>query len=247
MKRENINKFINKIKFPKKGKSHILFAIIVCVFLYAISIRINAKSWGTTVGNSLGSKVGSFSGSYGAWQDSKKAYAEGRAEGLSAEDTTVSIENRLKDLNKLEVLVASVKLKDIQKIGKKDEEDYAALYLLKGEIVFTVDLSIAQVEDNEGEILVTLPMPEGEIKFDDSLTEEKAEYQKHGWTGDNEAGFDAYINSMKKTSINAEDEIANYDALMLTAKNAAEKQVEQLAGSVSVNNKNVTVEFQEEQ
>lgn len=216
--------------------------VLVCALTYVISLRVNANDIGTAMGASMGSLVGKAVGSLeGMTIGSKEGWDAGKDKGLSAEDTTGSIANELKQLNKLEVLVASVKLNDVHSVG----DDYKAIYLLKGEVVFTVDLSKAIIEESDGTLHITLPEPEMEPIIDNNRTEKIAEYQKRFYSGSAEDGLDAYLNSMAKFEEVTKDTLANYDALSESAKNAAKNQVTQLANSVAVNKKNVKIDFME--
>ena len=140
-------------KIPKSGTYIIPCVFIACVLIYVIILRVNAESMGTTFGQSTGSQVGKFVGSFEALTDYREAYAEGKEQGLSAEDTTAEVANKINEVERLEVLVASVKLNDIHTVG----DDYAALYLLKGDAVFAVDLSKAEITEESDGLHILLP------------------------------------------------------------------------------------------
>ena len=127
-----------------------------CIFLYAVGLRQSASSIGNGVGVSAGTVVGKAIGSWeGLTRGSSEGEKAGREEGLSAEDTLISISNRIHQMEKLEVLAADVKLKNFHTIGK--QQDYAALYLASGNVVFTVDLSRAKTSQQGNTFKIMLP------------------------------------------------------------------------------------------
>jgi hypothetical protein len=233
------------LKYIPKKVIYIMLCLLLAIVLgFVVNIRGKAKSIGNFLGESLGTNVGKVMGSFDALTHYKEAYAEGKEEGLSAKDTTAEVVSKIQELNKLEVLVASVKLNDIHSVGKEDNPDYAALYLLKGNAVFTVDLSKVEIQDRENEISILLPEPEMELIIDQREIEKVAEYQKNYFKGSAEDGFDAYLASMSKIDEQSEEVVANYDELIKMARESARKQVEQLVGTVSVSETNVKVGFQ---
>lgn len=229
---------------PKKVIGIMLCLLLAIVLGFVVNIRGKAKSIGNFLGESLGADVGRALGSFEALTNYKEAYAEGKEEGLSAKDTTAEVVNKIQELNKLEVLVASVKLNDVHSVGKEDNPDYAALYLLKGNAVFTVDLSKAEIQNGENEISILLPEPEMELIVDQREIKKVAEYQKYYFKGSAEDGFNAYLASMDKINEQSKNEVANYNELIKMARESAKKQVEQLVGTVSVSESNVKVGFQ---
>lgn len=231
------------MKIPKSGRYIIPCVVIACILFYAIILRVKAESIGTMYGQSAGSKVGKFVGSFDAFTDYREAYAEGKEQGFSAEDTVAEVAYKMKEVEKLDVLVASVKLNNMHTIG----DDYAALYLLKGDAVFTVDLGKAEISEETDGIHIVLPPLEMDLIVDQSKIEKVAEYQKQIFNGSSEDGFDAHINSMKKIVEESKESLVNYDSLMKTAEETAKKQVTQLANAVAINKRYVTVEFKEEQ
>lgn len=234
-------------KLPKNSWPAILLIVIVLVFILfinAINFSLKASSWGEAVGSHMGTLVGKAVGSFDGLTKGRKDGTEaGKEAGLSAEDTEAKIANEIRQLEKLEVLAASVKLKNIHMIGDPEDQEYAALYLINGSVVFTVDLGEADISSREDGLHIGLPRPEGKLYIDDSSIEKAAEYQKRFWTGSAEEGFDAYINSMKKVQEATEETLSNYHELQTSAKTAAEKQVTLLARSVSAAERNVIVEW----
>lgn len=214
-----------------------------CIFLYAVGLRQSASSIGNGVGVSAGTVVGKAIGSWeGLTKGSSEGEKAGREEGLSAEDTLISISNRIHQMEKLEVLAADVKLKNFHTIGK--QQDYAALYLASGNVVFTVDLSRAKTSQQGNTFKIMLPDPEAQLYIDDASVKKVAEYQKRFFTGDAESGFDAYLNSMKQMQKVSRETLSNYDSLAESAKAAAIHQVEMLAGSMSDAETEIIVEIE---
>ena len=230
-------------KFPKSAFILLPLVLLMCALVYVISLRVNANNIGTSLGMNMGTFVGKAIGSLeGMTQGSTDGWEAGKEQGLSAEDSSGAIANELKDLNKLEVMVASVKLNDVHSVG----DDYKAIYLLKGEVVFTVDLSEAIIEEHGDTLFIMLPQPEMTPIIDQNRTEKIAEYQKRFYSGSAEAGLDAYLNSMAKFEQVTKDTLANYDSLVDSARKAAINQVTQLANSVSVNKRNIEITFKED-
>ena len=219
--------------------------LAACALAFAIYYNMNAASFGNNLGQGTGSLVGRALGSLeGMTRGREEGTAAGKAAGLSAEDTEADIANEIKKISNLEVLVASVKINDFHSIGENVE--YAALYLMKGDVVFSVDLSQAEIETRGNNLKVTLPLPHGELYIDQSQVEKVAEYQKHFFSGSAEDGFDAYLNSMEKVYEASAETLDNYEVLIEAAKESAEKQVRQLALSVMVNTPQINVEFKED-
>lgn len=223
---------------------YIIAAIIACIVPFAISSRVRAQKIGSRLGEEAGYSAGKFAGSFEAFSDYDKAYEEGKAEGgLSANDITEEVANSIKELEKLEVLAASVKLYDVHSAGREGKNDYKALYLLKGEAVFTVDLSQAEIKKEGNTLYIQLPLPEAELTINQEEIEKIAEYQRKFFNGSAEEGFDAYLNSMKKIDTATEETIANYDSMMISAKESAKKQVAQLVSNVTVSQNGTNVEI----
>lgn len=221
------------------------FALAACFLLFALYYNANAESQGNRIGQGTGALVGKAIGSFEGITKGREEGAEaGKAAGLSARDTEADIANEIRKIENLEVLVASVKIIDVHSIG--ENVDYAALYLLKGDVVFSVDLSQAEIEEQGNGIQITLPLPHGRLYIDQSQIEKVGEYQKHFFSGSAEDGFDAYLNSMVKVYEASAETLDNYDVLIQAAKESAEKQVRQLALSVAVNKHQVNVIFKED-
>ena len=175
----------------------------------------------------------------------KKAENEAKKDALDAKDTKAVIANQIHQMENLEVLVASVKLSNFHSIGKKTSPEYAALYLVNGNVVFTVDMSTAEITVETDGLHIALPNPVGSLYFDESSVEKVAEYQKRIFNGAAEDGFDAYLNTMSKIQEVTEETLDNYDVLIASARSAAENQVTLLAKAVSTTYDNIVIEWME--
>lgn len=218
--------------------------LLVIVFIM-LPLRWHASEIGDGIGNIAGQATGVAVGSFqGLTQGLQKGADSGRQEGLSAKDTDVRIAASMEDVGNLQVLAASVKLSDFHEQGDK----YAALYLLKGDMIFTVDLTRATVAVAEdGAVTIMLPPPESQLYVDETQTNKLDDYQKMLFNGETDAGYDAYLNSMIQIAKKSKEEIGNYDALKQRAKDSAIRQVTLLAGNVLGANKTVRVSFTDEE
>ena len=228
---------MNKIskKFPKITSFGMVLVLMAILLIFTFYWWINAKSIGNEIGSDTGSIVGKAVGSFlGMTDGKKKGEQAGRDAGLKAEDTAAVISNQLHRLENLEVLVASVKLSNFHSVGQEDSSKYyAALYLVNGNAVFTVDMSQADISARSGDLYIKLPKPKGSLYLDDSSVEKVAEYQTKLFNGSAEDGFDAYLNTMTKMQEASEETLDNYGALILAAKEAATNQVTLLATAAS--------------
>lgn len=236
---KKISKLISKRSIP-----FIFLGISLLVFAYSIVLVLRAPSKGERMGQSYGTIVGKAIGSFeGFTKGRREGTEDGKKEGLNAEDTEAEIANEIKKIENLEVLVASVKINDMHTIG--EDQKYAALYMIKGEVVFSVDLQSAKVKLQNDQLHIVLQPPTGKLYIDQSQTEKIAEYQKYYFSGSAEDGFDAYINTMNMLQKTTAEELGNYSVLLDAAKESAKKQVSQLATSANTKKRKVVVEFEE--
>lgn len=227
-------------KSSKYGFICLIVVIALCIAFVLIPLYKNAQSIGESAGEASGKAVGTAVGSYkGATEEFPAGFDDGKKEGLSGKDTKVEMQNSLTEVENLEVLVSSFKINNFHEVADK----YAALYLLKAEAVFSVDLSKASVEVSEdgNTIFITLPQPDVDIYVDDSQTDKAWSYQKSWFSGSAEDGFDAYIGSMDNLESNAKETAQNDDGLMQSARDSAERQIQQIANSVCVNGEDVKI------
>lgn len=229
-------------KFLRSFWAIILALVLLIGMIFALFTHHRAVEIGTDIGKANGRIVGTAVGSVkGFTEGMAKGEEDGKEAGRSAEDTTVSINQTLEAVGKLDVLAAKVSLKNINKIG----DYYAGLYLISGNAVFSVDLNSVEVSKSEtgNEIYVWIPEPELDLYLDESTTEKLAEIQHFNLTTNAEDGLKAYINSMKEIKGKAKESLINYDSLMEYAKSSAKSRIEQLVMTVCGDQSVVYVEF----
>ena len=222
--------------------SAVVFAILMALILFIfLPLRKNAEEIGEGVGASTGKLTGYAVGSYHGLTEGRTAgFEAGRTQGLKAEDTEAEIANAIEDAGALEVLAASVTIMNPSKVG----DSYAALYLVFGDAVFTVDLKQADIsQKDDGSIVVAVPEPQVELYINDDKTEKIAESISNRYAGSTKAGYEAFMNSMDQINEKAEESISGYDTLLEQARQAAIKQVKLLAGNVCGSGKTITVDF----
>lgn len=218
------NKSIGQtIKKASSAVKLLIFSMVtILVVVFSVSVFFKANNYGTGVGTTAGKAAGKLIGSYeGITEGIAEGAKEGKAEGLSAKDTEVDIANKIQTMGKLEVLSASVVMRDLLEIADK----YKSLLAFYGDITFTVDLYDAEIIPNGNIYEVTLPMPEATLRIDDKKSQQLASYMKHSWSGSNEDGYTATMNSIKELTIDAEKTVNNYENLKQSAMESAEKQV----------------------
>ena len=229
--------FQNKLNSIFIGTSVVAAAALFVL----LPMQNKADTIGAQIGQAKGEAVGVAVGSYkGVTEGIAAGNSAGTQQGLSADDTAAAVGNTLTETAKLEVLVAGVKLTNMHSLGK----DYQALYVVKGDAVFSVDLTKAKVSQaDDGSLNVFIPEPEVELFVDEEGTEKLAEYQKYPFSGDAESGYTAYLNTMKNTAGEVRDSLENYDVLMKEARGSAVEQVSYISESACGNGKVVHVEF----
>jgi len=232
----------------KKAFPIILLAILVLLMLcgafFKINVFSNPEEIGTALGETNGKIVGKAIGSYeGITKGYHEGYSNGKEAGLSAVDTPTQIQSQIKSLGtgKLDVLSVSVRLSDFQTIGKDGKEDYASLYVIKGKVVYSVDLDQIRLDyGDNNELTVIFPKPEPHITNMEEM-EKIFEIQKFSFSGSSKDGATALVNSLNNISSAADKEFANYDDLMLQAIESAKDQIKNLASAVMLKEKNITV------
>ena len=233
-----------KKKFTLKriGLFILIAAALIVAYIFLVRPLVkNSKAIGEKIGEESGKLTGMAIGSYkGITEGLDQGYDAGKEEGLSAEDTMAKMAETIENMGRLEVLVAGVRLQNCHSIG----DDYAALYILKGDAVFTVDLTEAVISYSAdgADLVILLPQPEMELYIDDSQTELLAEYQKTPFSGKAEDGFTAYLNSMSQTVEEIKDTMVDYENLLAQARDSAVTQVSMLAEAAGSGRK-ISVEF----
>ena len=247
-----LKKARNKGLFDKVTLIMIAIALVLAVILVVgvsncvavYSLQDENIEAGRRAGVAMGDKVGIAKGTVPVViTDLPQGYIDGAEEGLSAKDITVDFQLTVRDVGKLEVLNADFKAKKLIQIGNQ----YSALYVNGGEIIFTVDLTKAVIrEDGADALIVVLPRPVSDIHIDDSKTELLGEWSTGVNAGSAESGYKQAVNERNNVIANAEHEIVGYADLMQSAKDSAAKNVELILESVSISKKSVTVVFDEE-
>lgn len=208
----------------------VVAVLFVCFGAYQTGMRI-----GTTMGNAVGSAVGSKDGL-------NAGIADGRKAGLSAVETTVILEEKMEAAGRLQVLAAGVTLNNAQKVGTA----YDAIEILKGDLVFTVDLQSATVTVNDTQASIMIETPQVQFYLDESESEKIMEVDKFSLITNAEDGVTAFLNSRAKLGESVEDKIQGYRILMDSAKEAAIAQTKSLAEAACGGSKTVVVGFKGE-
>lgn len=221
------------------------FLIVPCVLLtgvlvFLITFWVDAQSTGSMLGEGTGSIVGRAIGSMAGLTEGQSAgYKAGKQAGLSGNDIEVELSNQIKEMQNLQVLVASGTFSDVQSVG----DDYAVLLSMKYNAIFSVDLSTAKIsmKDDGLHILVEQPavefIPVGKI-------EKRNEYQTGKYTGKAEDGYTASNNKANQMKSRAENELKTDESLQKSARISAQMQIEQFVNAVSVSKQKVFVEFE---
>ncbi len=219
------------------------FIVMVIILLFLGQSYLHASESGEKIGAAAGTATGWAIGSFeGATKGRAAGIEKGKQIGLQAEDSLAKIEDIVNDIGKLEVLVATVNIENFNKMG----HDYAALYLLRGEVVFTVDFEEVFVEmEKDGVISVLFPTPQAELYIDPSEIQKVAEYQKNFFSGSTEAGFIEYLNSLEKINEASKQSITNYKELLKQAEDAAANQIELLIKNLRITDGQIKVEMRQ--
>lgn len=220
-----------------------LIVILLMALVFIIKFRVNAHSTGSLWGENTGTLVGRAIGSLeGITVGQREGYEAGKQQGLSAKDTTAQLSNKIQEVEKLEVLIARGTFSDVLTVGDKTDPDYAALISMKYNAVFTVNLETANIELQSDGLHIELDQPELEFNTIGNITKEN-QYQRHGWTGDADSGYEAAINSTNEIKKKATEKLTSDESLMKTAKSSATIQLKQLVNAVSLSKPDVFVEF----
>lgn len=198
----------------------------ICVVLLIVSLAF-CLVFAPITGRIAGTAIGS-------WRD-----VQGGSD--SAEDTAVKIGTKVEQAGNLQVLLVDLRLTDLYQHGNA----YAALWGMKGEGVFSVDLTQSKVscDGNNAPITITIPEPTFTPYLDDSTVDIIAEYKAPLFDGSTVNGYQGYLNSRNIVEQKIQEELIDYDAMMEQARASALKQVEQLAKSVCGSNGTVKVCF----
>lgn len=230
-----------KMLFNPKGRTFflsIVTALLAVLTFTLVCFYFGADNLGATVGKTTGTLVGTAIGSIDGLVNGSQ---EGEKAGLSAQDTTVNIQDSMGELGNLEVLVVGVTLRNVNRIGER----YAKLSLINGDAVFSVDMTQAEINFSQDgkEMYIKIPEPKLALYLDQSGTQTLAEIQDPSFAVTAEDGLMSYLNSMAQTVQQAREMIVNYDSLMEQARESAQRQVQQLIETVCGNQYKVYTEF----
>ncbi len=214
----------------------IILAAVTVAFSFGFPIISNIA--GKTFGNTVGAAVGSFQA---VTVDMPEAYNQGKEDGLSATDTRTELQDRLKEVGKLDILAANAKIHNINKVGDK----YSALYEFGADVIFSVDLSKARILTGDNSIEINLPKPAVEINIDSTRTKLISVRQRGWFNGTTEEGLTEYLNSINQLQDNAQEMLENYDWLVSRAEQSAINQVAMLTGFVAEKGSRIEVRFEE--
>lgn len=228
-------------KIPPIAIPAIACVVLLCALVFIISYRMEAASTGGLIGQSTGTMVGKAIGSLeGLTIGQRDGYAAGKEKGLSAEDTTVELSGKIKEVAQLQVLVASGTYTDMITVGVN--KDYAAIICQQYNAVFTVNLATANIELCEDGLHIELDQPEAEFLPIGEVSILN-EYQKHGYTGSAVDGYTAAINAINKLKEEGMKAFAGYDSMLQTSRVSAEEQLIGLVKAVSLSKPEVIIEW----
>ena len=216
-------------KAPIRVITVVLCVLAVCFFAMAVYVRIGSSKIANQLGDDLGTLTGKVIGSSAALLDGKKAADEAIADALSAKDTEAELATKIREEQKLEVLVMGGSFVDEFEIG----ENYKVLLSMDYDAVFTVDLSTAEIKLSDDGLHILVDEPKLGFYPKDKV-DKIAEWNKEIFDGSAEKGIAAFIGYMNTLKEKAEEELNEDDSLMTAAKLSAEEQLEALAKAVSV-------------
>lgn len=243
----------NRLPVPGRKKEHHLASDLLLQFLKSFRKRplvmIGALLFAFSLafclfiapkaGTAAGTAIGSFRGVTQGIAAGAKA---GKDQGLSAEDTVVTIGTKMAETGNLQVMLADLRLSVLHLDGPEKHPKYAALLEMKGEGVFTVDLTQAEAvyDASEDQINITIPEPVFTPYLDDSTLDVLAEYQPWLRDGSTADGYISYLNSRERLEEEAQEKMS---AMIEPAKASALTQVELLARSICGSSASIQVDF----
>lgn len=230
---EKVKAFIQKRGIP------IICALCALLLIFMVYIRCNAQSTGEKIGQSAGIAAGRAVGSVeGLTAGQAEGYAAGKEAGLNAEDTEVEISGKIKEVQNLQVLVASGTYSDVLKIGT----EYAALVSQKYNAVFTVDLSTADIRLDSGtkELQIEVDPPTVTFYPEGDLQKIAEDGEWRPLSSDSEDGYDQVLAMDDKIEEEVTAKLS--ESMKEAAETAARTQIEQLAKAVSVSGTGLNVE-----
>ena len=224
-----------------------LAAIAISVVMIVINISTGnvSENIGTAVGSTIGNTVGNAVGTInGLTIDAANGFKDGRQEGLSAKDTTVSVKESLMETGSLQVLEAGVKIVNLGEYSDK----YKNLTCVMGELLFSVDLTQAKILADEDGYIVQIPHPTPRFYLDDTGTKTYAVVDKSTlFDGSALDGIEAELNTRNMLEEKFEQYIEEYDDISKQADSAARTQVMSMLNTLNVGGKKLKrIEFIEE-
>lgn len=233
-----------KLSGRRGGTSLLLLCMLL--FLGSVAFMKYVPALSKDAGTALGSWRGVMQGIASGAEAGVKA---GKEEGLSAKDTTIKIGNKMTETGKLQVMLVDLKLTDLYQQGPPKAPEYAALWTMKGEGVFTVDLTQAKAayQETENQISIEIPEPVFTPYLDDSAVEMLAEYpssKRFLFNGSAANGYQGYLNSRTQIDRKVQEEMLT---MLDRAEVSALHQVELLARSVCGSTVSIQISFAKEE
>lgn len=230
-----------------KIKLYLILAGIAGIVISVVMIIINISSGnasgdiGTAVGSTIGNTVGNAVGTInGLTIDAANGFKDGKQEGLSAKDTTVSVKESLMETGSLQVLEAGVKILNLGEYSDK----YKNLTCVMGELLFSVDLTQAKILAEEDGYIVRIPHPTPEFFLDDTSTKTYAVVKATIFDGSALNGIEAELNTRNMLEEKFEEYIEGYDDISKQADSAARTQVMSMLNTLNVGGKKLkSIEF----
>lgn len=228
----------------KKGSGLLKWGIAaLCAALLLLIGSIAFAKYVPTLSEMVGTALGSWQGvMQGITSGAEAGLSAGKEKGLSAKDTTVRIGSKMNETGKLQVMLVDLKLTDLYQQGSAP--DYAALWTMEGNGVFTVDLTQAKAayHETENKITIEIPKPEFTPYLDDTTVKLIAKYQRDFFNGNTDNGYQGYLNSRTQINQKAQEEML---AMRDCAEECALRQVDLLAKSVCGRTVSVDISFSE--
>lgn len=232
-----LKQILNKIFGSRSLFKFALSLLLIFAVFFMANFYIHYIKTAETLGRNVGSAVGNIKGITTGMQHGVE---DGKYVGIHADDYEVEVKSLMAQTSKLEVLVADAAVYTKFEIGKK----YEAMYIYKGDAIFTVDLAKANAKkQGSNRIKIESPMPVVEFIISESETEKLFDSQKGIFIGDKSGGYEAYIEHRNTLNQHLEDELVGYDMLLESAKESAIRQLTSLAKSVCGREFEVEVEF----
>lgn len=247
---KKLSKFRKGLKKPRKLRS---FLVIVLVILAVMC------SFADDVGSFIGTIAGKMLAPFVSDEEAKEKELSGES------DTEVLIGNYTAELGNLQILSADVIITNFHEIGDKsggDSEEtdplknntdtkdgsYQGLYVIEGELIFSVDLTKAKCSLSEDDQTLSVEIPEITFAVNPDydtymLLEEKEKFNPFV---DAEDGYTSRLKSMNYFTENVESVIEDYEYLYSVAEESAINKVHDLVNEISGMKYTVNVSYEGE-